>query len=274
MRKSKSVVALVLCLCLLSVNPIYADTASDLYELYGSEYVTDYPDGTLETISKYQNAKKYVAMYQYVITSDFDPSIINERIDKYSEEIDECSAKLLAGYSMSLEDIFDAEGEYLEATSLLHEAKKSLKQYEIDYSAPEAKDTPSYTEYSNACVVKDVIDAKSELGDVKSVKYPINGACLIDDQTDTSLTLLTAENNLVQSLFNGVVAKTTEDSVTVYHYNHIYTYYGGLTNVTVSKGDTVYQYQTLGTSSSHVTLKLKINGDIVDINKLLHKEEN
>ena len=52
MRKGKSVVALVLCLCLLSVNIIYADTASDLYELYGSEYVTDYPDGTLETISK------------------------------------------------------------------------------------------------------------------------------------------------------------------------------------------------------------------------------
>jgi murein DD-endopeptidase MepM/ murein hydrolase activator NlpD len=265
--------ALILVIALvLQATTAYASTASDVYAVYDMSYEPSYPKGVLSTIAAYQNAKKYVYMYQYVIESEYDTTLIDRRIEEYKKTVETTSEKLLGGFSLDLSEIYALEDQYTEAVQKKEEAELSLVSYTVDYEAPTAKDVPTYAEYQQACTTKSLIDNKANVGTLENLSYPTETACLIDSSNDTSMTFATSSNTVVTSLFNGKVAKVTDDSVTVCHYNKIYTCYSNLSSVTVKKGDIVCQGQSVGISTSKFTLRMKVGGKLVDVSKLFKED--
>lgn len=253
---------------LMSCTPCYAETASDLYAFYGVDYAIDYPEDVLKTISDYNSAKRYVQMFRYVSESEYDHSIIDNRIEELELQLDKAQKTLMSGYNLSLSEIYAAEDMYKTVTQKLDDACASKECEEIEYQTPSLNSVPSYTEYVEALNTKALIKSREDIGNITGLKYPVSSAALVDSVSDNALTLSVLEGSTVTSLFDGVIAQVTDDSITVYHYNGIYTYYGGVITAYVEKGDTVSQGQSLGSCGPRLTLKLKLDRDLVNISEL------
>lgn len=271
----KKITAMLMSLALVLYTPTTAncETTTDLYDMYAMPYTVKYPKGILDTINKYQNAKKYVSMYQYVILSEYDTEILDTRERNCLKTIEQSEKSLLGCYNADLQTIYDYEDAYVTAVRQYDDVVKSKVTTPIDYEAPKPANVPTSSEYRKACNKKAYLDSCSNLGDVKDLHYPFNVACLIDSIDNNSITFLTQKDALVQSLFNGKVAKCDDTSLTIYHYNGVYTHYAGLSSVSVKKGDKVRQYEPVGTSTSKVTMQLKLNGNLVDISKLFKENK-
>lgn len=267
--KSKAIAVALIC-CLLPTN-VSAGTAADLYELYGKEFQVKYPESVTQTISKYQEAKKYAAMYQYVITSEYDDGILQKRAEELKKTITSAETTLLNGYSMDIEDIYETEESYKSSLSLLEDTELAMQRADVQYNVPTVKDVPTYTEYCNARTLKSCYDTYSNIGSIKDITYPVDSACLVEYEDATKLKLATIKESVVVSLFNGVVVDVHETDLTISHRNGVYTFYGGLKDIAVEVGEEVKQGQPIGYSSGHLTLKLKIDDEIVDIAKLFKR---
>jgi septal ring factor EnvC (AmiA/AmiB activator) len=266
--KASATAGSLVVLLFLTPATIYADTANDLYDLYDMKYEDSIPEDVIDTISRYNYAQKYVSMFQYVAVSEYDTDLINAKIDQLESNLESLTDQLLAGYDLSMDEIYTLEDEYNETYTKLQDAKDSLQTVEIDFDTPTVDNTPTYSEYKEALQKKSKLVTEAELGEISDLSYPVTTAALESDRTFTSLTLAVADGATITSLFNGTVALTDDNSITIDHHNGIYTYYGGLTSYYVRPGDTVYQGQSIGTSGNKVILKLKIDGKLVDISKL------
>ena len=270
MRVKSKVFSLVIALCLLPTT-VFAGTAEDLYKLYGKEFTVKYPESITRTISRYQNAKKYAAMYQYVITSEYDNSILQKRADDLRESISTAESTLLNGYNMSLEDIYTAEETYRDSVHLLASTEKAMETDDVQYTLPETKDIPSYVEYCNAKTLKSCYDSYNNIGSLDSLTYPVDSACLVEYVDNSKLKLTTVQWSVMHSLFNGTVVDVKEDNLTISHHNGIYTYYGGLSDISVKVDEEVKQGQPIGYSSGHIVLRMKVDNEIVNVSKLFER---
>lgn len=272
-QKFKSRIFFVVCtLLLLQDTPCQAATVDELYAVYGMEYSVEYPKDVLDIIDNYNYAKRYMSMYRYVVESEYDVESVNKNIEYLEDRLTEIEGNLSKGFDLSLDEIYLLEDEYTEVHNQLERAKKSLISVDVDVRVPTSTETPTYDEYVNAMQEKALLNTQAELGNVKGLDYPIATAALVKDLSDTHLTLSVAEGSTATSLFNGKVVDITDDSITLYHYNNVYTLYKGVQHSYVVKGDTVYQGQSIGTVNSNLTLKLKLNGKLVDVS-LLFKED-
>lgn len=263
---------IILCVSfLLKPTTVFASTAEDLYKVYNIKFEAEYPENVLSTIQKYDNAKKYLSMYKYVALSDYDESIINKKIDNLIEEKNKIEEQLLSGYNLSLSDIYALEDKYVTVCKQLNDAESTSKTYSVEFNKPEPDSVPTYKEYIEAKRIKASIDTQMDIGDLDNVN-PVTTAYLIDECSDNVITLDVPDSATVVSLFNGEIARIDTDGITINHYNGIYTFYGGVNNVYVDVGDTVYQGQAVGTVDENLILKCKVGNKIVDINKLFEKE--
>ena len=269
MGTQKCKTAVTLLVVLLSLPTIcYADTAVDVYEVYGVDYEITYPDSVVDTINSYNYAKRYIAMYRYVAESEYDKSILEKRIDTLESKLKDIESKLSNGYNLSLDEIYALEDEYVTTSKNLSDAKSALVEGEVECDTPDASNTPTYEEYMEAMQEKSRIKTEAEVGSVKNLTYPVTSASLVSDKTDNSLLLDVAFGTTVTALFNGTVAAVDDSSITLNHHNGIYTYYGNLSSSIVSVGDTVYQGQSIGLSTDTLQLKIKVGGELKDVSKL------
>lgn len=267
---SKFLIVILVCFLLKPIT-VEAATPAELYTEYDLQYADSYPDGVLETISAYQNAQKYETMYYYVVSSDYDTSIIDRRITELEATLKDCENKLQSGYSLSISEIYELEDLYNTTLDKLEDAKSAANVVEIDYHMPTLSDVPSYDEYCEALSIKSKYDSTQELGTLM-INVPVTGDSSVNEDTDKHLLLDAQAGSTVTSLFNGTVVQVTENSVTVQHPGNIYTYYGNLESVYVVENESVYQGEGVGSASETVMLKMKINGNFVPISKLISKE--
>lgn len=271
MVKNVVTVLTVFCLLLYSSVTAYAKGVEDLYTLYGIPYEVTYPDDIMRIISDFQYAEKYVSMYRYVVESTFDTTVIENRISKLEVDLLSVEEQLLCGYTLSIEEIYTLEDEYVSITGQLEDAKKSLIGGEIDYNIPNAENTPTRKEYEEALEKKSKMGAAVNLGEFE-LNYPVDTGALISDKTDTHLELAVANNSTVTALFNGTVTAITSSSISIDHTNDVFTFYGNLRSVSVNVGDAVTQGQPIGTTTSTLMLKMKLDGNLVDITKIFKEE--
>ena len=268
----KSATFLMLCVAMLFCSStVRAETLRDLYTIYSLDYVEGYPEGVLETIASYRNAQKYVAMYQYVASSEYDTSILDNRIDSLTNDLESLENELISGYGKSLSDIYELEDSYVKISEDLVNAKSSGVSYEVSYEAPTVDNTPTYAEYKNALQQKSIFDSQQDIGSI-NISYPVDAMVAILDATDKHLELAVPNNSKVTVLFNGTVSGVSDESVSINHGGNVHTYYGNLSEIYVSKGDIVYQGQVLGTTKNTLLLKMKISDNLVDIRKIFSEE--
>ena len=254
---------LVLCTTTLSVSAL---TARELYELFDIDYKSDISEEDLTTIQQYNYAKRYVQMFRYVADSSYDANSIKQKINATEQRLREIESELLGGYYLSSTAIFELESEYQTLTRQLQELKSCIESVELDVKELKPEDVPSYEDFIIAVANKNLADSRSQLGsNSPSIMTNIH---LVSDFDDTTVTYASAPLSIITSLFNGIVIYADEDTVTVYHYNNIYTSYKGLTPC-VEKGNTIGQGQCIGYSSGILSVRMKVGGEFVDIHSYL-----
>lgn len=263
----KRVCSLGLILTLLCTNLTPAATAKKLYSTYGQKLDVAYPEGVLETIQKYNDAKKYAYMYAYVNASEYDDSIIDNRIKDCKKRLKHLEEQLLAGIDLKLSEIYELENQYCVAKQQLDDALASKRSFPVKSNSSVA-DAPTLTEYKRAMQAKDKFETVMEIGNIEHLSYPVEGNVIPDDSMGKDLKLTTERGSTVTSLFNGTVIKTTNNGVTIDHGNGIVTKCTGLGVVTALKGDVVSQGTPVGLTGQRLTLTLMLNKKRVNVNKL------
>jgi len=273
-QKCKKIVTIVTLLNLLSIPTIkiYADTVEDLYNFYNISLTDSEPDEAVDIVTRYDKAKRYVAMYQYVADSNFDKKIIEDRVATLEERLEDITKALNNGYYLSASDIYRLEDEYVTCSKRLSESKKALSNKSVDIKDSVPSNVPSYEEYITAKKELSLYDYSADIGDLKFISYPVSGAALVKDITDESITLSVKEGSDILSLFNGIVVGVTEDSVTIQHSKNVYSLYKNLKSNKVVLGDKVTQGEIVGKSNNTLFLKLKIEDSLVNISELFKED--
>lgn len=257
---------LVLCSTTLSTKAL---TAEELYSVFGITYESGISKEDLETIQNYNQAKRYVQMFRYVAESEYDKGAVDTKIDATVERMTEIETSLLAGFDLPANEIYDLESEYRSLSKQLEELQSSTVTVPLDYSEKEPTEVPTYEEYLIAVANKNLADSRAKLGD--STPTVMTNTHLVSDFDETTVTYASTPLSVTTSLFNGVVVYSEGDTVTINHYNNIFTSYKGLTPC-VEKGDTIGQGQCIGYSSGILSVRMKVGGQFVNIHSYL--EEN
>lgn len=262
---SKYWLALLILLC--HSIPVQAYSAEELYKDCGMEYTSPYDKNDIETIGNYNFAKRYVSMYRYVSSSEYDEEVIEKRIEECERIVDDTEKALLNGYDKPVSELYQLESDYKEALRKLEDAKTIMHPVELNTKQLTAADVPTYNQYVHAMNRKKVADLNCNLGEHKFPTMAVQ-AYLIDNYDTSSVTYTTVQNGGVCSMYNGVVAAVGEDHVTINHHNGIVSSYKSVTP-TVKVGDTVLQNRPIGVTDGKFTVKLKVNNTLIDIYKFL-----
>lgn len=269
-KKCKNTLILLLVFFLTTPTIAEASTVKDVYEFYGVTYDESDYDEQLDIIQKYESAKKYVTMYQYIIYSEYDTSVINTRIESLTTRIQDIESSLKNGYNLPLDSIYALENEYATLVTQLEDAEKSLLTHDIDLDVPTVENTPSYSEYKKAL---EVTKLYSNIGDIADISIPVTSRYLVNDVTEKHATYTVEKGSDVTAVLSGRVVNINNNAVTINHGSGVYSYYGTLDTVTCSVGDYVQQHSVIGKSGTVITFKLKINDTLVDISKLFKEVE-
>ena len=273
----KRAVAVVL-LCLVFSTRAYAADVTELYEKYDMEYTAEVPEEVLETIQKYDNAKRYVSMYSYVINSEYDiESLVNKQLEleKYLLQLE---SELEAGYNKPLSDIYSLEDEYYTTKHQLDNISKSLQTYVIETESIETKDVPSYSKYKEALQSKNDIVSKRNIGSLDDLKVPVQSESILVDSSNDCSVYKVINNTGALSPFNGVVESIIVDEeyglcCILNHHNGVQSFLCHLESVDVEEGDTVYQNQRIGyVQGNQFIFRLKLKDVFVDASKIFTEE--
>ena len=274
-KRKYEFIALLLCMLPVSVQ---ASTADDLYKVYNKGYVTEVPETVVQTISKYDSAKRYASMYTYVINSEYDDTELLSKEAAMEEELKQLEIELLDGYSKPLAELYELEDRYYSIKEDLANLKSSRVSYVVDTESVKADEIPTYSEYKEAIRIRDDCLAKNNIGSLDNLSVPLQAQAYLVDSNEDKSVYKTIDGTGVLSIFNGVVDKiyeTREDGIccVIDNYNGIKTYLCSLETVDVSEGDTVYQNQRIGyLKGTTAIFKLSLYGKFVDISKIFTEE--
>lgn len=268
--KTAVIVLVILALCSPTLS-VKALTAEELYETFDIDYVPEVSKDDLDIIQKFNYAKRYVQMFRYVADSTYDTSAIESKIETAQNRLAEIEQELLGGYSLSTTEIYDLEAEYQHLAGQILELASCTENIELDYKGMEPTDIPSYEDYLVAVANKNLAESRCQLGDSKP--SVITNTHLVSDFDSTTVTYVSTPLAVTTSLFNGVVVFANDTTVTINHYNNIYTSYRGLTPC-VEKGDTIGQGQCIGYSSGTLSVRMKVGGEFVNIHSYLEASDD
>lgn len=267
----------IFCFMLLSTH-VKAASAEEVYEVYDMEYSVDIPKEVTETIRAYDNAKKYVSMYTYVVNSEYDIESLTLKQTQIETELRIIESKLLSGYDTPQVELYSLEDEYHSLKTQLENIRSSLHTYSIEMESVTANSVPTYTEYKEAVQTKNDIVARMQIGEVEQLKVPVQSVAKLIKHDTKSTIYKVIEGTGVLSPFNGVVDKVYVDKdyglcVVFDNYNGIKTYVCNLETVDITEGDTVYQNQRIGYAlGSTVLFKMSLSDTFVDISKIFVEE--
>lgn len=269
MRKYLFSFAVLFCV-VISSSTCYAANTKALYTLYGKEYSPKYPKGVSETIAKYDSAMRYLKMYHYIDGVASSSDILSARIKDLKKELDTIKDKLTLGYFKDTNEIYELEEKYSTLYKQYSGYMETLQTFSVKGETVNLKDAPTYKEYCYALEMKKLYSGEHNLGSVH-MKYPVVGEVKSIEKTKQGVRLEVSSAK-VQSIFNGRVTNVSNNSVTVSHYDGIYSYYGNLHKIKVHVGDSVSQGSVLGTAASSVELRLMVGNEIVDIKQIFNED--
>lgn len=266
-----------LAVLLFPINSKAADV-SELYHTYGKDYEVEIPEDTLNTITAYDSAKKYVSMYNAVVSSEYDTTMLSSELEQLEEERARIADKLLAGYTMDMSALLELEDRYVYVINRIDDIESSLVSYNVEVSSIDAGAVPSYSEYSDAMREKNDILAKQEIGNIENLQVPVQSSARLLEHSDDMSTYKVIDGTGVLSLFNGVVDDVFISdeyglTVVVNNQNGVKTHFCNMEFADVVIGETVYQNQRLGyVYGTKLLLRMQLGDDFVDVSKLLHTE--
>lgn len=256
---------------MLNTTSVYAANTKSLFLLYDIDYVPTYPQDITDTIESYENAKRYAFMYQYITKIPDKSPVIEKRLEEVDAQLAKVKDKLKNCYFLPMDEITALEEEYTELNDKHNDYTNALHLYTVDNSDYDFSNVPTAKEYYKAVELKKYYSGEHTIGELL-VKYPT-------DEKPTKVTknanevVLTIPETKVKSMYSGRVTNTNNNSVTISHFDGVYTYYGNLKDINVKVGDAVSQYTPIGTAEGDLTLRLKVANKIVDISKIFYEDQ-
>lgn len=275
-QAAKEVMFSFLAACALLLIPIRAEAAdvADLYAVYDMEYEVSIPEEIVTTISNYNNAKKYVYMYNYVANSEYDTKVLEQQIAIVDEELREIEQQLLNGYSLSQSTLFDLEDTYVALTERKYRLESSLISYDVSDASVSVDSVPTYSEYMDALRTKNDLLAMNDIGNITDLVVPVQSKARLLEHTNDSSEYRVIDNTGILSPFNGVVEDTIVDdewglTLIINNYNGVKTYLCNLESIEVMPGSTVYQNQRVGfVLGTRAVFRMSLDDEFVDISKI------
>lgn len=255
-----------------SVQVTSAATIKDLYDKYEIDCDVECPPSAIKTIAQYQRAEKYNTMYQYVMESSFDPSILTTRINNLEERLENIESQLLNGCDLDQNAIYALEAEYTKCMKQLQDAQSSMEVCDVSYEIPDIGSIPSYEEYIEAIKIKDMSSPFVEIGDITDCDFPVEGSTIFTELTPTKLSMACVAGSTMYAPLSGRIVDVSDGNVTIYCGGEVYMLVDGLKRTAVRVGDTVVQGEVIGKAEHDYTLKLKIAGKLQDVSRLFDRE--
>lgn len=269
--KRSLIVCLLLCLLFKPID-VGATSLEEFYEFYDVDYTDAYPNDIINTIRNYQEAQRYIKRYRGVIESEFDTTLYESRLLSLKKELDETSKMLLAGYDLSLYEIYSLEDKYNELSDNIANLEKAMCVSDNSIEVLDKDKVPTYSEYCKALEEKAKIDSSDAIGDIDKLEPPIASSKLLDKHSSTSTTYMTTQGAVIKSLFSGKVTEVGDDYCVISNDYKMVMYYRNLSSIDVKVGQSLNAGAIIGKSYKYVTLQLSLNNKFVDLTKLFEKE--
>lgn len=286
----------------------YADKTRDVLSLYGNEVHDDAAVKREELLSAkevYDDLSKEVAyLNQYnANVQSVDIDSMNFAKASKASEIYDTQNKLMSGIDLDVSEILSLESELSTLKSEYAIISEEVTYYNslYTYKIPVDKVSEALSKVEEKAVEYSEAVQYGEIGEVKDVKYPVDGTFYISSyfggridplgsgalDNHRGLDLAASAGTPILALFSGTV--TTVEThygmgnyVRISHGDGIVSSYLHMTDVYVKPGQKVTQYDVIGTVGStgawstgpHLHLALSIDGVYVDPYKLFKQESN
>lgn len=267
-KKDTAVVAAII---LLIANPLTAraSTVNDLYSVYGIEQNVITDNEALDVIDKYNNVKRFIAMYNYIDLSVPDTTSQDMQIVALERRISQIDTELFNGFNLSISEILDLESEQISARESIDRINKT-REYSIVYiDLPEADEVPTYSEYLEALDRVESVNKANYIGDISKVELPTDNGEITDHNSEVIRIKCNSPTPVV-SVFDGIVSEVTDNLVTVISSGNVIVTYDRLSVVTVKTGDVVNQYQQIGYTISSLNMSMCILDKYYDMWRLFN----
>lgn len=271
-KKVAAVLGLFVTFSLCSMQ-VSAHTVDDLGTLYDIPILDKTPEEAVKVLKNYDEAKRFIAMYNYVDLSTPDTSAQDAMIQSLEATVKETEQKLLNGYNLTLQQIIELEVLREEALATISYIQRTYDYVQVEVDIPASNEIPTFDEYLAAKQTVAQYTAAKEIGDLAHLAYPLSGDAQIGKHTKVKTTFTCPSLSAVNSLFNGVVTYVDDECVEVTTYDTVVVRYDNLYSVDVEVGDTIYQYKSLGTVYKQLDVSMSINDRYCDIT-MLYEEAN
>ena len=265
-KKDAKVIALVSILLAIPIVA-HAETVDDLHTLYGIETVHEDLSAEEDVVHRYEDVRRFVAMYNYVDLSTPDTATQDMRIKEIDKEISDTEAQLLDGFYLSFEEITILEDKLTSALTYRSYVLGTYDYVMVDVDIPGVNEVPSYQQYQDALDALSRSSSYVEVGDLSSLPYPIVGDCTLVNQTGNYTYFSVDGRKPVISLFNGTVLYVGDNGITI-GIKDVTIQYENMETVSVEVGATIEQYDIIGYATDGVLVNLWIGDERVDMSKL------
>lgn len=277
MVKQRAVISLVLAMSLLPSLTVHADSVNELFERYDIAEKAVLPEEVSDTIQSYNSAMQYAYMYSGVANSEYNRNLVETRLTDVQSKLNDVESQLLFGFSKSRSELELLEDEYRELFDTKADLEGSLNTSDVPVDF-DFSNVPSTLQFQQAMDYKDMWLNDIQIGDIGDIKVPVKEAAELISCNDLRTIYKTTRKAQVQAPFNATVSDVfvSDDyglSVVLDSGYGVTSYICNLEEATVSIGDEVEQYQTVGiTADSNAVFCLELRGDLVNFAKLFVKE--
>lgn len=277
MVKQRAVISLVLAMSLLPNLTVHADSVNELFERYDIAEKAVLPEEVSDTIQNYNSAMQYAYMYSGVANSEYNRNLVETRLTDVQNKLNDVESQLLFGFSKSRSELELLEDEYRELFATKADLEGSLNTSDVPVDF-DFSNVPSTLQFQQAMDYKDMWLDDIQIGNIEDIKVPVKEAAELISCNDLRTIYKTTRKAQVQAPFNATVSDVfvSDDyglSVVLDSGYGVTSYVSNLEETTVSIGDEVEQYQTVGiTADSNAVFCLELRGDLVNFAKLFVKE--
>lgn len=277
MVKQRAVISLVLAMSLLPNLTVHADSVNELFERYDIAEKAVLPEEVSDTIQSYNSAMQYAYMYSGIANSEYNRNLVETRLTDVQSKLNDVESQLLFGFSKSRSELELLEDEYRELFATKADLEGSLNTSDVPVDF-DFSNVPSTLQFQQAMDYKDMWLNDIQIGDIEDIKVPVKEAAELISCNDLRTIYKTTRKAQVQAPFNATVSDVfvSDDyglSVVLDSGYGVTSYVCNLEETTVSIGDEVEQYQTVGiTADSNAVFCLELRGDLVNFAKLFVKE--
>lgn len=264
MGKKLTAVITFIIFVLFNGTNVQAEPVEELYDLYEVPAVADVPYSIQDVLKGYHNAERLNLQYSYVSQADSDFSSQMVKIKELTKSLSVLEEQLLCSVDRSLSEILLLEEQQETTIAEIDRLQSTCVTIPIPMEKVNLETIPTKEEYANALDQLSSFKDTKDIGDITTIK----SLAKVGEHNTVKTTFVSNGTITANNLFNGVVTSVGSNYVEILSFTNIIIRYFDLTNILVTVGDEVKQYEAIGTGTNKYSASMLISTTYCDITKL------